>query len=294
MKLSNSLYYLKQAGMGVWRNGWMTVASITVVVLTLLILGSFVAINLNIVAITDDVKEQVEVLAYLKDDANTQVLRQQILDIPGIKELTYVSKEQALESMREQLGDGITEALDGRNPLPASFEIQSNNPDEIPNIAEKIQLLPGVESVDYGQEVVQRLFQFTRVLQIFGLVIIAVLGVMALFLIANTIKLTVYARRKQINIMKFVGATDWFIRWPFIIEGVFLGLLGALVTYLALFYGYSVLYMRASVWLYENFLSVAMAPPELVGLELLKILFPLGMGIGAIGSGISVRKFLKV
>ena len=272
----------------------MTLASVTVVVLTLLILGSFIAINLNIVEITEDIKAQVEVIAYLEDDAETETIRQQILDLPGIQRLSYVSKEQALDRMREQLGDGITEALDGRNPLPASFEIRAVNPEQIPQLADIIHQMPGIESVDYGQQVVDRLFQFTRILQMFGLGIIAALALMALFLIANTIKLTVYARRKQISIMKFVGATDWFIRWPFIFEGVFLGLLGALTAYLILFFGYSFLYVQTSTWMYQNFLSVAMATPEQVGMELLKTLFALGTGIGAIGSGISVRKFLKV
>lgn len=294
MKFRNSLYYLKEAGLGVWRNGWMTVASVTVVVLTLLMLGSFIAINLNVIQITDDIRDQVELIVYLDDDADIQVLRQDVLQIDGIQQLTFVSKKQALERMRDQLGEGITEALDGRNPLPASFEIQATDPETIPEIAKKIELMTGVESIDYGQQVVERLFQFTRVLQLFSFGIIASLTVMALFLIANTIKLTVFARRKQIGIMKFVGATDWFIRWPFILEGVFLGILGALVAYLILFYGYSFIYVRASTWMYQNFLSVGMATPALVGRELLKFLFALGAGIGAIGSGISVRKFLKV
>lgn len=294
MRIRNAVYYFKEAALGVWRNGWMTLASITVVVLTLLILGSFIAINLNIVEITEDIKGQVELIVYLEEGADTGALRERILGVAGVSQLTYVSKEEALDRMRERLGPGITAALEDRNPLPASFEIRAVNPDDIPAIADSIQSYRGIESLDYGQQVVDKLFQFTRALQIFGLAIIAALAVMALFLIANTIKLTVFARRKQIGIMKFVGATDWFIRWPFILEGVFLGLLGAMISYLILFYGYGFLYMRASTWMYENLLSVAMAPPEAVGMELLKVLFALGAGIGAAGSGISVRKFLKV
>lgn len=294
MKFRNALYYLKEAGLGVWRNGWMTVASVTVVVLTLLILGSFVAINLNVIQITEDIKNQVELIVYLEDEADVQGLRQEILKIPGIRQLTFVSKEQALERMRQELGEGITEALDGRNPLPASFEIQAADPGTIPAMADKIALMTGVESIDYGYGVAEKIFQFSRVLQLFSMGIIVALAVMALFLIANTIKLTVFARRRQIGIMKFVGATDWFIRWPFILEGIILGLLGALVAYVILFYGYSIFYVKASAWMYQNFLSVRMATPALVGRELLKYLFALGAAIGAIGSGISVRRFLKV
>lgn len=294
MKFRNSLYYLKQAGLGVLRNGWMTVASVTVVFLTLLILGSFIAINLNVVQITEDIKNQVELIVYLDDDADTTRLRQDILQIQGIHQLAFVSKEQALMQMRQELGEGITEALDGNNPLPDSFEIQAIDPEVIPAIAQSIESMSGVEGVDYGKQVVERLFQFTRVLQVFSVGIIVALAMMALFLIANTIRVTVFARRRQIEIMKFVGATDWFIRWPFILEGVFLGIIGALVAYLILFYGYSFFYIRASTWMYQNFLSVGIATPALVGRELLKFLFALGAGIGAIGSGISVRKFLKV
>ncbi|HOB35305.1 MAG: ABC transporter permease [Firmicutes bacterium] len=294
MKLKNFVHYCKEAAQGVLRNGWMTVASVTVMVLTLLMLGIFVIINLNVMQITEEIKEQVELIVYLEDEADHQYLRQQILELPGIARLTYVSKEEALRRMQEELGEDIADALEGRNPLPASFEIQVHDPETIGEVADAIEPMAGVESVDYGKKVVERLFEFTRILRLFSMGVIAVLAVMALFLIANTIKLTVFARRRQIGIMKFVGATDWFIRWPFILEGIFLGLLGALTAYLVLFYGYWYLYAKASAWFYQNFLSVKLATPALVGRELLKLLFALGAGIGALGSGISVRRFLDV
>lgn len=299
MKLRNSVYYLKEAARGVWRNGWMSFASIVVVVLTLLILGSFTLINLNIHAITEDIKNQVEIVAYLdeefEEDYNIQRLRTEIIQLSGVQEVTFVSKEEALERLREQLGDhsGITEGLE-RNPLPSSFEVRPQDPEKIADVAKAIARLAGIESVDYGQNVVEQLFAVSRVIQGFGYIVIGLLAVISLFLIANTIKLTVYARRHQINIMKFVGATDWFVRWPFILEGVILGLLGAVITYLILFYGYGVLYFQAGAWMFQHFLSLNLIVPEVAGRELLKILFVMGIGIGAVGSGISVRKFLKV
>lgn len=299
MRLRNLWYYTREAGLGVWRNGWMTFASIIIVVLTLLILGSFVVINLNIHQITEEIKNQLEVVAYLEEeleDEQIEEIRGKILGITGVQQVEFVDKETALERLREQLGDqaAITEALEQRNPLPASFEIKATQPDRIPAIAKSLQLIAGIERVDYGQEVVDKLFQVTRIIQLFGTGIIVVLGIMALFLIANTIKLTVFARRKQIGIMKYVGATDWFIRWPFIMEGVFLGLLGAAVSFGVLFFVYNHFYLQASTWLYQNFMLMTLVSPEIIGLELLKILFALGIGIGGLGSGFSVRKFLKV
>jgi cell division transport system permease protein len=295
MKFRNVAYYVKEATTGIWRNRLMSLASVIVVVLTLLILGAFILINLNIQAITEEIKNQVEIVAYLLDEADTVHLRSELLALDGVQQVTYVSKEQALERLRERLGDqaGITEGLE-RNPLPASFEIRPQDAEQTAALAEKIARLSGVESVDYGQEIVDQLLSFSRGIQIFGYTVITFLGVVSLFLIANTIKLTVYSRRRQIGIMKYVGATDWFIRWPFILEGIFLGLLGALFTYLLLFYGYTLLYFRSSTWLYQNFLSVQLVVPEVAGRELLKLLFLMGAGIGAVGSAVSVRRFLKV
>lgn len=296
MKLRNSVYYMREAAKGIWRSRLMSLASVVVVVLTLLIFGAFILINLNIQAITEEIKGQVEIIAYLDQDTEDTVrLREQLVALPGVQQVSYISKEEALERLRERLGDqaGITDGLE-RNPLPASFEIRPQDPEHTASLADSISRLDGIESVDYGQQIVEQLLSFSRNVQVFSYGVIVFLGVISLFLIANTIKLTVYSRRRQISIMKFVGATDWFIRWPFILEGVFLGLLGALLTYLTLFIGYSVLYFQASAWLYQNFLSVKMVVPETAGKELLKFLFATGAGIGAVGSGISVRRFLKV
>ncbi|MTI96364.1 MAG: ABC transporter permease [Firmicutes bacterium] len=300
MKLRNVSHFFREAGVGIWRNGWMSFASIVVVVLTLLIMGSFTIINLNIQAITDEIKSQVEIIAYLEEETEEEPeavdeLRSQLTALNGVQQVSYVTKDEALDRLRERLGDraGITDGLE-RNPLPSSFEVRPHDPEQTAQLAASIAALPGVESVDFGQEIVDQLLAFTDGVQMFGYAIIAFLGVISLFLIANTIKLTVYSRRRQINIMKFVGATDWFIRWPFILEGVFLGFLGALITYLILFYGYSVLYQNASAWMYHNFMSVRMVVPEVASRELLRILFAMGAGIGAVGSGISVRRFLKV
>jgi len=299
MRIRNIGYYFWEAGIGIWRNIWVSLASISVVVMSLLILGSFVAINLNIHEITEQVRGQVEIVVAVsnevaEDSEQIEALRTAILDLGTIEQLTYVTKEEALAQMAELLGPEVIKGLDGRNPLPATFRVKPFDPEIIPDLALVLVDLPGVTDVDYGQDVVDRLFSFTKAIEYFSYGIIAVLSVMGLFLIANTIRLTIFARRNQINIMKFVGATDWFIRWPFILEGIMLGALGSLLAYVILFYGYNFFYLQASTWLYHNFLNLSLVSPEVVGMHLLKILFALGIGIGALGSGISVRKFLKV
>lgn len=298
MRLRNIWYFSQDALVGAWRNGWMTLASVTVVIMTLLIFGAFMTINLNIQHLTTELREQVEIVVevsnYLDDDMEgIEQLRRRIVEINGVKQLSFVDKDTALARMREQLGD-VVDALEGRNPLRHTFEVRVSEPDDVKRIAYAIESLPGVAAVNYGERVVETLLAVTRYIQIFGYSIIGALALMGLFLIANTIKLTVYARRRQINIMKFVGATDWFIRWPFILEGVFLGIVGAAVAYAALFFGYSYLYQQASVFMFEHLLSLSLVTPKLVSISLLKALFAFGIGIGALGSGISVRKFLRV
>ncbi len=296
MRFSNIFYFSREALVGIWRNGWMTLASVTVVLMMLLVFGAFILINFNIQHITTEIRQQVEIVVEISDDLDesaTDELRQQILGLQGVQQLRYVDKETALERMRDQLGD-IIDALDGRNPLLNTFEIQVSDAQYIQRVATDIERLEGVETVNYGEELVETLLAVTGVIQLFGYSIIGVLAFVGLFLIANTIKLTVYARRRQINIMKFVGATDWFIRWPFIFEGVFLGLFSAALAFGALYFGYDYLILQAKTFMYEHLLALSLVPPEDIVIQLAQALAAFGGGIGALGSAISVRRFLRV
>ena len=296
MRFSNIFYFSKEALVGIWRNGWMTLASVTVVLLMLLVFGAFIIINFNLQHITTEIRQQVEIIVEISDELDetaTEELRQQILGLEGVQQLTYVDKETALERMREQLGD-VIDALEGRNPLLNSFEVQVTDAEHIQRIAGDIARLEGVETVNYGEELVETMLAVTGIIQMFGYSIIAVLAFVGLFLIANTIKLTVYARRRQINIMKFVGATDWFIRWPFILEGVFLGLLSATLAFAGLYFGYNHLFQQASLFMYQHLLALSLMEPKDVFVQLAQALAAFGGGIGALGSAISVRRFLRV
>lgn len=294
MLIRNIIYYFKEALTSIVRNGWMSFASIAVVTVTLFIFGSFFLLSINVEYVTDDIKEQVEIVAYVQNDlteAETEQLRLKIIQMDKVEEVRFVSKDEALKRLQEQLGElaaGYGE--EGRNPLDDSFEIRTALPEDIPEVAAAIEKLPGIRRVDYGTDVVKKLFSFINVIKWIVLAFMIGLALTAMFLIANTIKLTVNARAKEIMIMKWVGATEWFIRWPFVIEGIILGSLGALLPALGLTY----LYGEAVDWARINLYFLPLVNPDSILGPLIKLLLLIGTTIGGLGSLLSMRRFLKV
>lgn len=297
MLIRNVIYFWREALQSIWRNGWMSIASIGVVSITLLTLGSFMVVNYNLGVVTEDIKGQVEIILYVEDDVGNEdldELRDMLVAHQSMEEVRFVSKQEAMERLKEQFGDqaDLLEAYeeDEENPLRHSFELKTRIPEEVSEVAEEIKNYPHVAYVDYGREVVEPLFRLTGIIQVVGIGFMVGLAATATFLIAHTIRLTVVLRSKEIKIMKYVGATDWFIRWPFVFEGFFLGLAGAVLPLAVIFYGYS----AAVEWLEHNIYFVALISPEDVMSQLVKTLLPLGIFLGVLGSIISLRKFLKV
>lgn len=293
MIIRNFIYFIKEAFCSIARNGWMSFASVSVVAITLLILGSFTLLNLNVEHIANEIKEQVEIIARVDENCGpeeVEKLRVSLIQLAQVEEVRFVSKEEALERLKEQLGEFMEGYEQERNPLRDSFEIRTINPEDVPAVAAEIQKIPGIAAVDYGAEVVDKLFRSTNAIQWVGLAFMIGLAGTALALIANTIKLTVNARAKEIMIMKWVGATEWFIRWPFIFEGIILGTIGALIPSLLLIY----LYGEAFNWARMNLYFLPLVAPEQVLVDLSKLLLLLGASIGALGSMFSMRRFLKV
>ncbi|HZK24032.1 MAG TPA: permease-like cell division protein FtsX [Oscillospiraceae bacterium] len=294
MLIRNIKYYFQEAFRSIFRNGWMSFASVAVVTVTLLILGSFMLLNLNVEHITQDIKDQVEIIAYVDEElapSEVEELRVTVIQLSNVEEVRYVTKDQALVRLQNQLGElvaGYEE--EGRNPLRDSFEIRTKVPEDIPTVAKSLQTLPGIARVDYGTDVVDKLFRFTGAVRWVGLAFMGGLAFTAMFLIANTIKLTVNARSKEIMIMKWVGATEWFIRWPFVIEGIVLGTVGALLPALILIY----VYREVVAWTQMNLFFLPLLPPQMILASITKLLLLLGITIGGLGSLLSMRRFLKV
>lgn len=295
MSFSTKEYFVKETYKSIRRNGFMSFASISTVAVSLLVLGMFLMIFLNTNNLTQYLESQVQVSVYMQDSATDKELaaaKEKLQKMPGVVKVTQVSKQQALERFKKRLGDQeqLLNSLGKDNPFPNSFEVQVDNPQRIKVITPQISQIPKVEIAKFGQEVVEHLFQLSKILRMGGIVLVVFLAMATLFIISNTIRLTVFARRKEVIIMKYVGATDWFIRWPFLLEGMTLGFFGAILASIFINSIYSGLLERIHATL--AFLPLLPASPLLFYVDL--FLLVAGTGIGALGSYISLRKFLRV
>ncbi|MBQ1416255.1 MAG: permease-like cell division protein FtsX, partial [Selenomonas sp.] len=239
MKLRTGEYFIQEVFRSLRRNNWMSFASIGTVAVSLFVLGVFLILVLNMNRMASTLESQVQISVYLEEDLSRQQridLQSNIEKMQGIDTVKFVDKDEAKARLSERLGDQkyLLEALGDKNPLPDAFELTVAQPDMVETAAKAIERMDGVESAKYGQDVVEHLFDITRLMRIFGLVLMLLLAGATIFIISNTIRLTVFARRKEIAIMKYVGATDWFIRWPFLMEGIVLGCIGGILSAIAL------------------------------------------------------------
>ncbi|HQE05522.1 MAG: permease-like cell division protein FtsX [Tepidanaerobacteraceae bacterium] len=290
MRVRTFKYFFKESFTSLIRNRWMSLASIGAVASALIVFGSFLLLSVNFDYILKDVESQVEITAYLEDSVEQESiakLNRDIAAISEVKEIKFISKEEAIEEFKEQVGKELLEGIE--NPLPNSFRIKVNDPHEVAAVAEKIERFAGIEEVKYGKGIVEKLFNIIYWLRMIGLAIMIVFACVSIFIISNTIRLTVFARRREISIMKYIGATDWFVRWPFLIEGMILGLIGSLVAIGVLALAYKYLYITVKL----NIPMISLLPIEGFYEYALGFL-GIGMLIGAFGSSFSIKRFLNV
>lgn len=295
MKFRTMEYFVREAVASLRHNSLMSFASVSTVALSLLILGLFLTLVLNLNHLASVLESEVQISVYLQDglsDQQTRDLGARIAQIPGVVQVNYVSKDQALARFRQRLGEhqGILSALGDSNPLPNAYEVRVDRPEQVKPVAQAISGLPGVENARFGQEVIENLFALTRMVRVLGVLIILFLALAAVFIISNTIRITVFARRREIGIMKYVGATDSFIRWPFLLEGMVLGFGGALLAVLALNKAYGL--MVDQIYSTLSFLPVIPKYPFLARISVM--LLVAGTAIGALGSSLSLRRFIRV
>ncbi len=295
MKLRTGEYFIQEVFHSLRRNNWMTFASIGTVMVSLFVLGVFLILVLNMNRMASMLESQVQISVYLENHLTDREKRQIEYDIEslqGIDTVTYVDRDEAKERLKERLGDQkyLLDALPEDNSLPDAFEVTVTTPAVVESAAGAISSMAGVEEAKYGQNVIEHLFDITRLMRIFGLVLMVLLGAATLFIISNTIRLTVFARRKEIAIMKYVGATDWFIRWPFLLEGIVLGCIGGIIAAIALRSFYAA--MAATIYSTLAFFPLLPQYPFMNYVTL--IILVSGIVIGAIGSLISLKRFLKV
>lgn len=282
-------YFTKEATSGLSRNGLMSLAAITTITLSLIILGCFYIIVSNFTHFGDMAKSVLEIRVYLEEGADHVRLQSEMNDLDGVKSVSYVPKEEGARWLEKQLGvKNLFVTAD--NPLPNMLDIKLKDDAKIKTLVAKVNALDGVDEVVYGKTFVEAMLVVVRIVWVFGLSLVIIIGLVVLYIITNTIRLTVLSRWREIEIMKLVGATDWFIRLPFMLEGILLGAGGALISILLLSKGYHVLF----AYIKHSAPFIPLLGEGVVNYGLFWILTVVGMAFGALGSTMSIKKFLKV
>lgn len=294
MKFRTLVRHLREAVKSIFRNGWMTFASIGAVTVTLTLVGSFLALLLNLNQMAENIEDDVEVKVLIdltaeEDEINS--LGDELKKMDKVDSVEFSSKEDELDELVDSMGSAW-ELFEQDNPLNHAYIVQAANPTDTKDVASKIDNFDYVDSVDYGEEVTKNLFSFNKYARAIGLALIIGLVLTAVFLISNTIKLTIMARKREIGIMKLVGAANGFIRWPFFIEGLLLGVLGSIIPIAAILIGYG--YLENSVTTQNKLNFVEFLPFNPFAWQLSLLVLTIGAFIGVWGSVMSIRKFLKV
>jgi cell division transport system permease protein len=268
-----------------------TIAATMTVLIGMFLLGLFIALGSWVVSWSDHVKRELLVKVFFVEAANEKqfnAVGAKLAADPRVKDYVFVTKADALKRMQEKFPE-LTANLPS-NPLPPSWEITPNRAEDVEAIANSLRPLPaGVDKVTYGKQTADRILRVARVIEIVFLAAVLVLLAASTLLIANTIRLSIFSRRREIEVMKLVGATNWFVRGPFMLEGLICGLAGAAVAIVLLFLGKE-LALPTILGRIESSSDVEALSFSLISLVLLLV----GLTIGAIGSGLTMRRFLKV
>ena len=287
------VFSLSRAWQGFWRNGAMSIAATATMTLMLLLLSGFFIVQNGLLAGLQFVEQKVEVVADLRATApevEVEQLRLRIGSLPEVRDVTFVSKETALQRFRDaraaQGEEDLTSYLDV-NPLHASLEVKLRDPSDFAAVTDALRADPLVERVKNITDLVARVLTVTEFLRTAGVVILAVIGAIVLFIIINTIRLAVVARAEEIEVMRLVGASDAFIRWPFVFEGALVGLIGAALTL-------AVIAMAAdslSTFMFE-FFRVLPIRVGAIARDVAVLVIGSGVGLGVLGAFVSVRTYL--
>ena len=297
MKPRTIRYYFKAAFQSLIMNRLMSVASIFTVASCILIVSVFFIVSRNVAFLVRQLEDTVGLVVFIDEylpDTGIPLLEGFINNIPQVSNTEFISREVALENFRNWLGEGLTAGMELRNPLRHSFAIELHDLAYQNEVVSHLWGLEpyGVANVREDQDTVQILVTLSMAVQVVSGILIFMLGMVSIVIITNTIRITVNARRTEINIMKYVGATDWFIRWPFVIEGMLIGLIGGAIPILICWFGYERIVDRISAIPELSFLEIL--PPDAILFNLIPFALFLGVFIGLLGSLVSVRRHLKV
>ena len=298
MKYNVLTYLIGEGFSNVFKNRKQAVISISMMCITMLIFGIFFVIAENLNHFVDEVEGEQGIQVYMKKDVTDeqiQALKQQLLAIDGINTVEFVSQADALQEVKDKFGDKAS-LLEGRDEsiFPVSYIITLTDLSKSSEIQEQISKLDNVGEIRSSNETISTLVRIARGIRIATYVISICLIVFAIFIITNTIKLTVHARRREISIMKYVGATNGFIRWPFAVEGIIIGLISGAIS-IALLYGvYSLALSNDSFLSFISKMGLTLLHFSDMFTLIILVYLVLGIVVGVLGSTISMRKYLKV
>ncbi len=291
----NSLRYcLRQSFVSIFRNFWLVLVTAGIIAVSLSIFGGFLLIAVNMEQIIRNIESNVEISVFLYDDADVKEIQFKLDKIKDVKNYIFIPKEQGLEDFRKSVNNRIPlEGLSGENnPLPDLFRIRATRTEVVPSLAREIQGFPGVELVDYGEKMINILNRITGWLSTVFLVMSTLLALGAMFLIITTIRLSVLSRQEEIRIMKYLGASNSFIRFPFIFEGMVIGWIGTLSATAVIGFVYyrfvSSLQQEALAFFVQPVTNMEILIPIFTGLLVI------GTLLGGLGSIVSIHRHLRV
>lgn len=301
------LRVLKTTWQGFWRNGWLSLVAIFIMVQVLLLVGIFLSLNFGVGHAIRAINNQIDLAVFFKEyvpDADITSFQDRISTTDNIKTIQFVSQEEALARYvaSSQQNQELIEAIDGdASFFPASLEIKVNNPDFLEQVIDQVKKQDANEIIattswEKSQVVIEKLRKINQLLVLGNIAISLLLLIVALLIIFNTIRITIFTRKEEIEIMKLVGATDWYIRWPFVLEGVLYGLLGALIAF-----GLTILMYQALIWFlgsnYWSWQSVSKTIGDFgyaFALQLFVFQLFFGVLVGSISSYLSTKRYLRI
>lgn len=295
MKLYNLTYFLREGVSSIFSHRLMSVAAMSVITACLLLMGSFSLVAVNIDKLLEDVENKNEIVVFV-DEALSQdearALESDILAIPEVSAAVYMTKEEALQSFKEDFGDesGILDGLDERNPLRDRFTVSLHSIHDTQKAADALENVEGIANVRARSDISEKIVQVRDVVTAICAVLILVLMLVSVFIISNTVNLTMFNRREEIAIMKMIGATNGFVRVPFVIEGLLIGIAGATIALILQWAVYE--YVVAAALSTISFMPTV-SFGDLLG-AILIMFYGVGVLVGGVGSAITLRKFLKV
>ncbi len=299
MKFRSIKYFFSEAFGGVVRNRLMSVASIGTVAACIFIITICYCALTNVDYMLEQVEESIGIAVFLDDDLNSDKILEindALVSLEHVESVSYISPDDALNDLKESLdAEELLAGFDkSNNPLSSSFEVNLDDIAYQSETVDQIELIDGVRNIRSSESETQILVKINNFVGIFGVVLILVLAAISVVIITNTIKLSVFTRRTEINIMKYVGATDWFIRWPFVIEGIIIGIVGAAIPMIVAW----PLYNKLVDIIYEQIPMITSIVSFKFGIDIFSVLLPgsllFGALLGVLGSTISLRKHLDV